>query len=407
MNYTSTRLRHVGAGATVGALVASALLFAPAQAADAPAITSVRESQIAPNADTYEGWHQGAVNAGVPGKHRVINQGLELTDRSQVLKGYENNKNENLSDETRNFDIAKLPGSAFTVASGTASLQVPMFVDLDGAGSGEAVFTTLRTPLSATGGEVKADDLWESSKQLSTDIPANAPTALSTLIAAIDAGTYKVIGFGVYNEAGTSVVSDLTFDGTKYLFGNAAPTVKDRVLTTKINQPLSVPLTATDADGNTLTYTVTASDNGTITGSGADRTFTPKKNFAGTAAVRYTVTDDRGGSSTATVTIKVSKYSSKVAIYRVHPASTKITTKSKVFVYATVSVDGKPASRGSTVYLYAKGKKVRTGKVNSYGKVKIALPNKLPKGKSTLKITKVGTTTAGGSSASIAVRIKK
>ena len=39
---------------------------------------------------------------------------------------------------------------------------------------------------------------------------------------------------------------------------------------------------------------------------------------------------------------------------------------------------------------------MRTGKVNSYGKVKMALPTKLPKGKSTLKITKVGTTTAGG-----------
>lgn len=408
MNHTTTRLRRTAAGVSVGALAASALMFAPAQAADI-AITSVRESEIAPNEKTYEGWHQGAENppdSGVWGQYKVVNGGLELTGRSQVINGYKDNKNENLSDATRNFDISKLPGSALTVASGTASLQVPMFVDLDGEGSGAAVFTTLRTPLGA-GGEVKATDSWESSKPLGESIPANTPTPLSDIITAIDAGTYKVIGFGAYSEAGTTVIPNLTFDGTKYLFGNAAPTVKDRVLTTKINKAIAIPLTATDVDGNTLTYAITGVQNGTVTGSGTDRTFTPKSGFAGTSVVSYTVTDDRGGSSTATITIKVSKFSSKVSIYRVHPASSKITTKSKVYVYASVTVDGKAAPRGSAVYLYAKGKKVGAGKVNSYGKVKLALPTKLPKGKSTLKVTKVGSKTTNGSSASVAVRVKK
>ena len=404
MNHTSTRLRRTGAGAAIGALVASALMFAPAQAAD-DAITSVRESEIAKDATNYAGWHQGAVNAGVPGEYKVVNEGLELTGRSQVIKGYADNKNENLSDATQNFDITKLPGNAFTVKSGTASLQLPIFVDADGAGSGEAVFTTLRTPLIA-GGEVKATDNWESSKAFGA-IQANTPTPLSEIIAAVDAGTYKVIGFGVYNETGTSVISEIKFDGTRYLFANTAPAVKDRALSTKINKPISVPLAATDIDGNTLTYDITSVTDGTLTGSGTDRTFTPKSGFTGNSVVKYTVTDGRGGSSTATITIKVSKLSSKVSIYRVHPTSSKITTKSKVYVYAAVSVDGKSAPRGSSVYLYAKGKKVATGKVNSYGKVKMALPNKLPKGKSTLKVTKVGSKSTNGSSASVAVRVKK
>lgn len=400
MNHTSMRLRRSGSGVAVGALVASALLFAPAQAAD-NAITSVRESEIALNENVYEGWHQGAEG----GQQKVINEGLELTGRSQVIKGYKDNKNENLSDATQNFDISKLPGNSFTVKSGTVSFQVPIFVDVDGAGPGAAVFTTLRTPLG-TGGEVKLTDDWESSEAFGT-IPADTPKPLSEIIAAVDAGTYKVLAFGVYNEAGTSVVSDITFDGTKYLFANAAPAVKDVTLTTKINTPIDVPLAATDADGNTLEYTVTSVTDGTLTGSGTARTFTPKSGFSGNSVVKYTVTDGRGGSSSATITVKVKKLVSKVSIYRVHPASSKITTKSKVYVYASVTVDGKAAPRGSAVYLYAKGKKVSTGKINSYGKVKLALPSKLPKGKSTLKVTKVGSKSTNGSSASVAVRIKK
>lgn len=396
MNQISTP-RRTGAGVAVGALVASALLFAPpAHAADPTVITSVRESDIAKDATVKTGWYQ-ALEAGQP---KVITGGLELVGPSRVIKGF--------ADSDNSVDsLAKIAGANFVAAPGPVSLQVPVSVDLDGAGSGEPVLTTLSSAVG-TGKVVETTDLWTSSEAFGT-IAANDPKPLSEIIAAatIDGATHKVQGFGVDAATGTSLVSSITFDGTQYLFGNTAPVVRDVSVSTKLNTPVNVALAATDADGNALKYTVTSVTNGTLTATGTERTFTPTKNYSGNAVVKYTVDDERGGSASATIAIKVKKLATKVTIYRVNPVSGKITTKSKVKVYAAISIDGKAAPAGTVIYGYAKGKKVTSGKVNKLGKVKLSLPNKLPKGKSTLKVQKVGSKTLSGSTASISVRIKK
>ena len=121
-------------------------------------------------------------------------------------------------------------------------------------------------------------------------------------------------------------------------------------------------------------------------------------------AVKYTVTDGRGGSASATVTVKVDKSKGRVEIYRIHP--TRPSVRSTVYVYASIQVDGQKAKPGTTIYAYAKGKKVVTAKVNSTGKVKLKLPNKLPKGNATLKVTQVGSATLNGDSDSIKVKVR-
>lgn len=389
--------RRAGAGVATGALVASALLFAPsAQAATA----GVFESQIAPNESVYAGWHQGADG----GKYKVVNEGLELEGRSQVIKGYTQNSDDDLTAATRNFDITKLPGSNFTVKSGQASLQVPLFVDTDGTGPNAPVFTTLRTPLSATGGEVKLTDQWESSKAFGA-VAANTPTDLSAIIDAIKDNPYRVIAFGVYNESGTSVVSDITFDGTTFQFKNSAPTFADKTVSTKINTAVAIPLTANDIDGNALTYSVDSVVGGATTVTGSTLNFTPTRNFKGNASVKVSVNDARGGTASSTVTVKVVKQQGKVEIYRIHP--TRPSVRSTVYVYASIMVDGQKAKPGTTIYAYAKGKKVVTAKVNSTGKVKLKLPNKLPAGNATLKVTQVGSSVLNGDSDSIKVRVRK
>ncbi|MCD9199681.1 Ig-like domain-containing protein [Aeromicrobium wangtongii] len=398
MNHTSTR-RRAGAGVAIGALAASALIFTPS--AQAATTADVRESQIAPNASTYAGWHQGVDNAAADAA-RVVNEGLQLKGRSQVIKGYADN--DNTVGSNKNFDLSTIENAAaYTVKSGTASLQIPVFVDLDGAGPDAAVFTTLRTPLGS-GSEVKLSDNWEVSRAFGS-IPANTPTPLSDIVAALGS-TYKVIAFGVYNESGTSVVSDITFDGTKYLFANSAPVIKDQKVSTKMNTAVTLPLTATDVDGNELAYTITGVVGGSVTGSGAKQTFTPTKNFKGAASVKYTVDDSRGGTASATISIQVAKQKGKVELYRIHPAG-KVSIRNTVSLYAKVTIEGKQADRGMTVYGYAKGKKVVTGKINSYGKVKLTLPDKLPAGNATLKVTLVGSSTRIGDSDSIKVKVKK
>lgn len=103
----------------------------------------------------------------------------------------------------------------------------------------------------------------------------------------------------------------------------------------------------------------------------------------------------------------IDKLASDVDIYRVHPKSGKITTKSKVSFYASVKVDGKSAAAGTVVHGYAKGKRVTTGKVNKSGKVKLTLPGKLPKGKSTLKVALFSSSNVKGSSDSVKVKVVK
>ena len=90
MTQSSTRLRILGAGTTVGALVASALLLAPA--ADAATEVVVRNADVLPTETTalYTSWHQGYDKN--PTGAKVTTKGLELTGgKSQVIKGYADN----------------------------------------------------------------------------------------------------------------------------------------------------------------------------------------------------------------------------------------------------------------------------------------------------------------------------
>lgn len=405
MTPTSTR-RRASAGVAVSALVSSALLFAPsAQAADT--VTNVRESEIAPTevSTAYAGWHEGTeVSPGVWGKYQVVNEGLALIGSSQVIKGYTENSNTDLaSTAKRNADFDDLAAARFTVKSGAPSFQAPMFVDTDPSSTSDApVFTTLYTADAAK-------DIWQSSRALNTGtgtIPAKTDVSLADLKTAVGEN-YRVIAFGVNNSVAdaTAVVSDITFDGTKYTFGNNAPIAHNRSYKTKIDRPVTVNLAATDAEGQELTYTVDKVSSGTLTVAGTTGTFTPAKGFKGDVVANYTVRDTRGGVAAAVISIKVEKLKGAVNIYRIHPS--KPSVRSTVYVYATVKTDGKNASKGSTVYLYAKGKKVATGKVNSSGKVKLKLPKKLPYGKATLKVTQAGSSKLNGGSDSVAVRVRK
>nr|MCW2727243.1 hypothetical protein [Aeromicrobium sp.] len=372
MIQTSTR-RRTGAGVAVGALVTSALLFTPSAQA-ATTTTDVRESQIAKTASA-DGWYITAGDA------KVANEGLQLTGGAQLIKG-------NAASTTSTLDDV---GTATVAATPADAAPFRAQLTDDSIADGPA---TLRET---------AADVWQSDKQIGTIAPDTNATLAE--IGAVVGTDYKITGFGVAST-GTAVVSQIEFDDTAYKFANSAPVAKDRSISTKLNTAVSVPLTATDVDGNALTYTISSVVGGSVTGSGATQTFTPAKDFKGSASVKYTVDDARGGVATGTVTIQVQKLTGKVEIYRIHPAG-KVSVRNTVKLYATVKVDGKSAPRGTTVYGYAKGKKVITAKVNSSGKVKLTLPNKLPAGKATLKVAQVGSSKLNADSDSIVVRVKK
>jgi hypothetical protein len=327
MTHTATQLRRTaGAGVAIGALVASALMFAPA--AQAATEVTVTNAEVKPTAADYTAWHQGYDKN--PTGAKVTTSGLELSGGpSQVIKGYTDNSQ--TLNGNRNFDLTnEITGARFTASEGVSNLQVPLFYD----DNGTTRFTTLRSAVDA-GSQVKLTDEWASSRAVG-DIPASTPTPLRQIIAALGTN-YKVIGFGVQadNEA---VITDITWDDTKYIF----------------KEPTSAPI------------------------------------------IKAPVTQAPAAPAT-----------SGLDIYRVHPKSGKITTRSTVSFYVEVTIAGKAAPAGTVVNGYAKGTLVTTGKVNGAGKVKLVVRSKLPKGSSTLKAQLPSSDTVKGSTDSVKVKVVK
>ena len=93
---------------------------------------------------------------------------------------------------------------------------------------------------------------------------------------------------------------------------NDAPVAGNDIASTPINTPLAnIPVLANDSDvdGDSLTVTSATLNNpaqGTVTVN-ADGTlnFTPASNVTGAVVIGYTVSDGRGGTATATLTVNV------------------------------------------------------------------------------------------------------
>ncbi|MEO2002952.1 MAG: LamG-like jellyroll fold domain-containing protein, partial [Candidatus Poribacteria bacterium] len=75
--------------------------------------------------------------------------------------------------------------------------------------------------------------------------------------------------------------------------------------TTDEDTPISMALAGSDADGDALTYTVTASPANGSTAGGATVTYTPSQDFNGEDTFSYTVTDGSLTSAASTVTVTV------------------------------------------------------------------------------------------------------
>lgn len=87
---------------------------------------------------------------------------------------------------------------------------------------------------------------------------------------------------------------------------NDLPVASSQTVTTPEDTPKVITLTATDVDGDALTYIiVTPPANGTLSGSGATRTYTPNANYNGPESFTFKVNDGTSDSNTATVSITV------------------------------------------------------------------------------------------------------
>jgi len=88
---------------------------------------------------------------------------------------------------------------------------------------------------------------------------------------------------------------------------NDAPVAQNQSVTTNENTPGMITLSATDADGDPLTYTVVSQPtHGSLSGTGANWTYTPNPSYYGPDSFTFTANDGQATSNVATVSITVS-----------------------------------------------------------------------------------------------------
>lgn len=87
---------------------------------------------------------------------------------------------------------------------------------------------------------------------------------------------------------------------------NSTPTANSHSVSTPEDTARAITLSASDADGDTLSYIIVSGpSNGTLTGTGANRTYTPAANFNGSDSFTFKVNDGTADSNVATVSITV------------------------------------------------------------------------------------------------------
>ncbi len=162
------------------------------------------------------------------------------------------------------------------------------------------------------------------SELLANDTDPDGDTLVISAVAA-DAGTHGTValnadGSVTYTPAGdhfgpaafTYTVSDgdggtdaatVTLDVAP---ANDAPTADDQTLATAFETALPLTLTASDPDGDSLTFTVgTAPANGTLACTGVDCTYTPDAGFSGSDSFTFTASDGIATSAPGTIGISV------------------------------------------------------------------------------------------------------
>jgi hypothetical protein len=117
------------------------------------------------------------------------------------------------------------------------------------------------------------------------------------------------------NKSGSATVTLTVTDGelsdsSQFILAvtpvNDAPVAQSQTLTTNANTPLNITLPASDIENNALTYSiVTAPTHGTLSGTGANRTYTPTANYSGTDSFTFRANDGSANSNTATINLTV------------------------------------------------------------------------------------------------------
>jgi Big-like domain-containing protein len=114
------------------------------------------------------------------------------------------------------------------------------------------------------------------------------------------------VGFEDLFDGGDRDYDDNVFRFSGGLAPNRVPLADDQALTVGQGGSLPITLTGSDPDGDTLTFTVAdAPHDGTLSGSGAKLTYTPRPDFSGTDTFGFKADDGKSPPVEGRITIKV------------------------------------------------------------------------------------------------------
>ena len=94
--------------------------------------------------------------------------------------------------------------------------------------------------------------------------------------------------------------------------GNTAPVVADQSVDVEEDGSVSITLSGSDEEGDSLSFTVLSQPkNGTLSGTAPALTYSPNANYSGSDSFSYKANDGAADSNTATVTITVNAVNDK------------------------------------------------------------------------------------------------
>jgi len=119
----------------------------------------------------------------------------------------------------------------------------------------------------------------------------------STTVSPIVTTTYSITATGLGGTATTS---------TTVTIANSEPVANDQTVTLNEDETVSITLTASDANGDALTFEIVSNpSHGTLTGSAPNLTYTPSPNYNGSDSFTFKANDGSLDSNTATITMSI------------------------------------------------------------------------------------------------------
>jgi large repetitive protein len=186
--------------------------------------------------------------------------------------------------------------------------------------------TAVSVPTAATFSDPDGDVLTYSATGLPAGLSINATTGV--ISGTIDRSASQLNG-GIYSV--TVTASDGKGGTVTSTFGwtvtNPAPTAANDTATTNEDTPVTISVLTndTDPDGDPLSVISATAPNGTVVINGDGTiTYKPALNFNGIDTITYTISDGQGGTSTATVEVKVTAVNDAPTVVSPIPAQNDV-----------------------------------------------------------------------------------